>query len=98
MKKQINTKMELFTKLQYMYDQLRGLNVGKIECSDGRIIDLDLTKSLQLIEELMAVLVEEDKPKLLEIDLSRVPKDSDLDKFIEEFRQTSKEWSWISLN
>ena len=98
MKKQINTKMELLTELQYRYDQLKCLNISKIECSDGKIIDFNLTKSLQLMEELMKVLAEEDKPKVLEVDLSRLPADFDLDKFIEEFKQASKEWSQISLN
>lgn len=98
MKKQINTKMELITELQYRYDKLKGLNIGKIKFTDGKIIDFDLTKSLQLIEELLAVLVEEDKPKVLEVDLSKLPADFDLDKFIEEFKQVSKEWSQVSLN
>ena len=98
MKKQINTKMELLTELQYRYDQLKSLNVGKIKSTDGKIIDFDLAESLQLMEELMKVLVEEDKPKVLEVDLSRLPADFDLDKFIEEFKQASKEWSQVSLN
>lgn len=98
MEKQINTKIKLLTELQYRYDQLKGLNVDKIKSTDGKIIDFDLTKCLQLIEGLMKVLVEEDKPKVLEVDLSRLPADYGLDKFIEEFRQASKEWSQVSLN
>ena len=73
MRKIPNTKMELITELKHSYDQLKGLNYGKIECSDGRILDFDLTKSLQLYEELMKLLVEETKPKVLEIDLSKIP-------------------------
>ena len=98
MRKIPNTKMELLTELQYRYDQLKGLSSGKIECSDGRILDLDLTKSLQLYEELMRLLVEETKPKVLEIDLSKIPEGLDLDKVVEEFKQFSKDWGQPQLN
>ena len=98
MKKQINPKMELLTELQYRYDQLKAFNVGKIECSDGKILDFDLTKSLKMYEELMLLLIEDIKPKVLEIDLSNIPKDTDLNELINEFKNATKEWSQPYLN
>lgn len=93
MKKQINPKMELLTELQYRYDQLKAFNVGKIECSDGKILDFDLTKVLKMYEELMLLLVEDIKPKVLEIDLRDIPEGTDLNEFINEFKANAKEWS-----
>jgi hypothetical protein len=62
MKKQINPKMELLlTELQYRYDQLKTLNVDKIECSDGKILDLYVTDSLQLIEKLMQYIIKDEE-------------------------------------
>ena len=98
MKKMPNTKMELLTELQYRYDEMKGLNYGKIECSDGRILDFDLTKSLELCEELMALLIEDAKPKVLEINFSNIPEGTDLDEFINEFKYATKEWSQPCLN
>ena len=98
MRKIPNTKMELLTELQYRYDQLKGLSSGKIECSDGRILDFDLTKSLELCEELMALLIEDAKPKVLEINFSNIPEGTDLDEFINEFKSATKEWSQPCLN
>jgi hypothetical protein len=98
MRKIPNTKMKLLTDLQYRYDYLKSLNLGKVECSNGRILDLDLTDALQSIEELIKLLIEDTKPEVLTIDLGRIPKDFDLDKCIKEFKQISKEWSQSSLN
>lgn len=93
-----NTKMELLIELQYRYDKMKSLNYGKIECSSGRILDFDLTKSLELYEELMALLIEDAKPKILEINFSNIPEGTDLDKFINEFKSAAKEWSQPCLN
>jgi hypothetical protein len=98
MRKIPNTKMKLLTDLQYRYDQLKAFNVGKIECSDGKILDFDLTKVLKMYEELMLLLVEDIKLKVLEIDLSNIPKDTDLNELIDEFKANAKEWSQPHLN
>lgn len=36
--------------------------------------------------------MDKDKP-VLKVDLSKLPKDCDIDKFIEEFKSYHKEWS-----
>ncbi len=98
MRKTPNTKMELLTELQYRYDQLKAFNVGKIECSDGKMLDFDLTKVLKMYEELMLLLVKDIKPKVLEIDLSNITKDIDLNELINEFKNATKEWNQPHLN
>lgn len=89
MKEIKNTKMELLTDLQYRYDQLKSLNIGELYLSDGKILDLDLTKTLELYEELMSKLVESE---VICVDAGKLPEGFDIDTFIKEFK-ASGEWT-----